>query len=317
MNLHDVVTIEKPANGTPDKRLTDNLKASVDHAKAVAHMRANHEFLGIGYYTQEYKSLEAIEKQIDKVLQRSQFEYLVKQGGIPKEFLTGNALSKAAVTPKATLEAIRQLVDDFSMIAMPYDYLDDRAINSESYEMREKIREYADQLAKWFNVYVVSPVSNYSIADHISSEDMPIYASPASSQAFMAIQMSVPMFRELRAEQEAARKETYRITEQLQRRIDHLETQVKSLAAQVKQVHETVERQRAEEVRRAQAAARLAAYVPADPMLFAFPKKLSIIKDDGMAILGPCWGPDFDEILAKVAGRKLVAGQRKLLGAAW
>jgi hypothetical protein len=50
-----------------------------------------------------------------------------------------------------------------------------------------------------------------------------------------------------------------------------------------------------------------------DPLMFAVPDGVDPSTDNGWAILGPCWGPDFDEIVFTAIGRKIIPDQRKLL----
>lgn len=49
-----------------------------------------------------------------------------------------------------------------------------------------------------------------------------------------------------------------------------------------------------------------------EPMMLAFPASRTV-RDDGWAAIGPCWGPDFEDIVLAAAGLAGKPGQRARL----
>jgi hypothetical protein len=63
---------------------------------------------------------------------------------------------------------------------------------------------------------------------------------------------------------------------------------------------------------KAAAAYAVASFSAVDPLIFAI-RKGEKITGDTTAIIGPCWGPDFSEVLLEVSGLEVIANQRKKL----
>jgi len=52
-------------------------------------------------------------------------------------------------------------------------------------------------------------------------------------------------------------------------------------------------------------------FIQYDPMLIAMSPSSSINDNNGIAFIGPCWGPDFDDIVLPSLGLKKVEKQRE------
>lgn len=106
-------------------------------------------------------------------------------------------------------------------------------------------------------------------------------------------------------------------------RLDSVEVELQNLARRLGEMQRAEEkRQRQVAVERAAAVAREAAmaaritavrnFIPYDPMMIALPSDKDI-HSDAVAVVGPCWGPDFDDVIAVARGYKRIPGQRKMI----
>jgi hypothetical protein len=180
----------------------------------------------------------------------------------------------------------------------------------------------AEAQAQNHRVYLICPITYYSLTHHVAStNDYPIYAG-VHSQAFMGINISIPMFRQLsrKITEIEARQTASEI------RLDMVETELQNLARRIEEI-ERAEEQRQRELALARLAAERAAaetariraverFIPYDPLAIAIPTTTDV-SGDALCVVGPCWGPDFDAVVAEARGYKRVKGQRKLLSARW
>ena len=147
---------------------------------------------------------------------------------------------------------------------------------------------------------------------HVEAEkDLPIYAPSSVRQAFMAIEMSLPMFRMIKRTQDADRQRTQEALSTMQSELTSLGRRVDDLAKSVAQAAQEAAAAAAESAKLRAAVAELEAerFQLLDPVLLAIDPAVGI-GGAGFAFIGPAWGPDFDEIVAKALLLKAVSGQR-------
>ncbi len=230
---------------------------------------------------------------------------------------------KLAQTPTTRVEKVRAVCDALGFIVFPLEYLDDRSFqsaNDNGYYVKQSVERFKEALGGTFHLYVVGPVGHYSVDKHVKSTsgaDLPIYAPTSSSQAFMAIQMMIPMFRAMRADI-AELKSDYR---EQDRRMAKVEQEVAALKTRVTRLEADVIAQREAatlQTRRIELASLTRTrWYAEEPLVIAVPKDVDVQSGKGVAFMGPCWGPEFDENVLIALGVNVIEGQRKSLPKVW
>jgi hypothetical protein len=136
----------------------------------------------------------------------------------------------------------------------------------------------------------------------------------------MGVNMAIPMFRNLVAQI----NELNNRQRETDKRVGMLDTEVKNLARRVEQLHQIIEG----DLKAGFAAKALASndkeakkpigeqpVIADDPMLLAVPKNADVTISKADAIVGPCWGKDFQDVVILLNGWKKRKGQREMLAA--
>ena len=187
--------------------------------------------------------------------------------------------------PKSTTVHARKLADRIGFLIMPYAYLHDNF--APGYSERQEI----ELLGKYFDLYVMAPICAYSLDRHIKSEeDLPIHVPQDASQAFMALSMSVPVFRSMQRQLSDMRDHIRDYHD----KINNLSKDVKALKNRVNELTDQVIEARAE---RAQTKEREKAtetlsnwmYKNPDPLVLGL-GSTKTIHDKCLVMVGPAWG---------------------------
>lgn len=285
-----------------------------------------------GTYSIQPDESAALSKMFDRIsgnLRKQRAEILVVDAELPPDLVKMNnandLLSKASGSPKASLQSLRDVAEKIGFPIFPDEYLDDRSITHESYELQQAVREFRG-LKEWFDIYVIGPISHYSVRKHVEApEDKPLFAPTALSQALLALSLSIPMFRTLFADMKGMKQDMRNLQNDMDARHKRTEQELQNLAGRVSMLEAEVARAKREEaIRRAEEAARKkreeelariraleeARWTREEPLMFAVPKGTDVRTGKGFAILGPCWGPDFDDLVFTALGIKKIDGQR-------
>lgn len=199
--------------------------------------------------------------------------------------------------PRTTTADARTIADRVGFLVMPFEYLSGKY--APPYSQQNDIEKLTD-----FSLYVMAPISAYSLAKHIAGKDAPIHVPEDAAQAFLALSMSVPVFRAMQRQLEELREHVRDYRE----RVHALEGDVASLKARMDDLTTQVARQRAEqaavkvEQERQTQAIRNWMLSASDPLILALPEGKTI-RDDCLAIVGPAWGELPMEIV-KILGLK-------------
>ena len=235
---------------------------------------------------------------------------------LPKKILDemkDEPMSLAARSPRIQLKEVRRIADVLGFMVLPWEYLQKSTYENVEHRTNRAIRGFVHNLQSKMNVYVLAPISCYSVWQHIQAkEDKDIYTSMEYEQAFMALSMAIPAFRGMQVQidslgdrlsdveknQSHIRKEI----ENLQKRVDILE---KRAEAQMREQALAAAKEKESKLIR-----EIDSVIAEDPLLFAFSKE-GQITDNIEAIVGPCWGEDFDDIVCEVLGFTKQGNQRK------
>ncbi len=252
-------------------------------------------------------------------LQERRLSILQLTEGLPVKLQEpDDVLTKIAQTPRVALSHLRAIADQLGYCIIPHEYMTPKAYESEDYDTKKAIQGFARELKPIFDTYVLTPVHYYDINAHIrAAQDLPMFTSTMVANAFMAISFVIPALRGIVQDlknlqgkveniDERLHGATTRI-EEMQRRIVTLEHHVES---QRRAIVETYARAEAAEKapKRAEAAV-----LARDPLLLGVKKGIDVSTAEYPAIIGPCWGPDLDDLLCKALKLEEVDGQRKKL----
>jgi hypothetical protein len=314
MNLHDIVPTEKRI----PKFKPTQVRAAIKTADQVIQLNAIRERGDLS--REDSRSLGVIIDKLGESFTTQRRDIADSAGALPEALwvTTGDPLTQFARSPRVALSSLRDLADAFGFVILPWGYF--TGTGKATSAVMQSIDAFVDEaeLDDRFIPYVLCPVTYYNLERHVAADDdLPIY--PGSfGHAFMGINMSIPMFRQL-----ARRVGTLEAKAQnTSIRLDSVETELANLARRLGEIQRAEERrQREAAIAREQAreaaalASKLAAvrqFIPYDPMLIAIPSDKDI-HSDAIAVVGPCWGPDFDDVVAVSRGYKRIPGQRKMI----
>lgn len=195
-------------------------------------------------------------------------------------------LNTITASPRAELAHLRALADTLGFLIIPFGYLDPRSYAEESHEIQYAIRGFNDILSSKFLIYALCPLEHYSLERHIANaENTPFHVPKEYAQAFMALDMCLPIFRSMQSDISKMREDISVLSKKLELNI------------------------RAQQEREERARMHMR-----DPMLIAVPKGESL-QGNGRAIIGPAWGPDIEEILLRSYKLTVKPMQRKMIEA--
>lgn len=269
---------------------------------------------------EEQQALRSLEKKGIRDLDTKVIKLAMENGGaeVPEIIIQQNSIgAKIAQTPQADLAELRRIADLLGFLIIPFEYLHPDSYSQESYNMQATIKTFSQQVEKWFTPYVVTPPVFYNVEAHASAEtDLPIYSGPLTSQAMMALSMSMPMFRSLLRNLKSLAQNNREIQQQLQgvqQEISGIKSRLVALETYVEQqiqIQVQAERQRQAAAAAAEAAAtRMLQY---EPMLIGIPKGQNVHANCNV-LVGPCWGPDFEDIVFTALQLRKVKDQRAAL----
>lgn len=280
-----------------------------------------------------------LNKEVIKKIDDSRRKFLDKFGYLPTQIQNSIEINKPyynhpfiveksdwltdlSKTPKIKGSDVKEIVDKFNFIAIPFECLNEKSFENETYSMRQSIRNFNNKLKGDYDVYVITPIEYYSLEKHVkkNTEEKSIYAGQ-HSMVFTSIIINVPMFRtilnsmadntedinSLRNENKQINKSLEQINTSLlnlQRQVDKQQTQL--IQQQIQLKDQEMKQERFQEMM-----LRII-----DPVMIAFKIGVDINSDefdDELCYVGPCWGPDFDEKVSLALDIKVYENQRKKL----
>lgn len=251
-----------------------------------------------------------------------------------------DTLARMDKTPRAMKSSLMEISAQAKMTVMPFEYLNPKSYSNESRDMKRSIEKFnAAAPEVGMQVAVIAPLRHYSILHHIKAKD------PNGSiigndyqQHFDMMSMIMPMllmvsdrldFLELSTDDLRKRMDAMDAQmKQVARSIESMQVQLKRLEDRVSELQRQQAEQRIAEIKGQQEAESIRSEVSRsssydswfriyEPLMFAYPKNKDLTSaEDFPCFIGPCWGPDFDDILAAVLDVKKVSGQRNRLSSA-
>lgn len=320
-NLSDVVPFRKDVTPTGDSQAVRTATKWQEGSDAVSNLRKMVNILGDVQRDEQAALRCMFERWEERTIQKA-LEALGENGHLPAHLRKNPVVTRLANLPTVNMAELRAVIDVLDMTIMPWEYLHSSAYEKESWELRGAINQFAKEAGTTFHVYVAAPVQYYDVTRHVAAEeDKPIYAGQRVAPAFLAMGMALPLFRTIKRDLSAVMDRTNGLSQ----RVSQAEQQIQQLSARVAQLQTQVERQQAEQIRlnlrQAQMEAELtaakarASFMAYEPMMVALPKNRTVL-DDGYAIVGPCWGPDFEAIVMTALNLRKYPHQRTTLAQA-
>jgi hypothetical protein len=218
-------------------------------------------------------------------------------------------LTHASKQKKGSLSNLREIADKLGFVIAPYMYVRDEVLNlartpktlrgkrgDKSYYINPAIA-FNDKLSEHFDVHVLGPLSIYDINKHVTSKDQAQMYWDTSNPVIASVEMVLPALHALNSR-----------VSKVENRVESVEDSVGKMSAQLdkleQQIAEDKKREAMEKRSMAERIAKLEArqFAARDPLIFAVEKGTDISTADTFAILGPCWGEDFDDIVLASLG---------------
>jgi len=329
MKLADVVTLTKSPRWT--KKITSD-DEQTQNALEVRKRFDNADTLFEFANGEETSSLKSLQKKLSTRFNVLRSGILLDKHSLPKVLWSDDGddtLTKAAKAPRIQLSEAREIADKLGFVIVPFEYLDPRSFEDESTELKKAIKAFDAKLSDMYDIYVLAPVHHYSIAKHVrATSDLKIYPGKPCEQAFLAIDMAIPVFRSIFLNLDQLRNQAEETAEHVNRNaaaINANKQEMKNLSRRVDTLQKQVERRRADAIIEATKQEKLRnelrelrardSFMAYEPMMLAIPKDCGV-EADVPAIVGPCWGPDFEEIVLTALDMRKIEGQGEMLDAA-
>lgn len=275
---------------------------------------------GVDFRYHDRNTLQETIVRARNKLDQVRLEHINKSGTLPEVLMgsltdTGlwtdnDILTRAAKAPKMWLKDVRDAADRLGFVAMPFEALDTRSYKNDR-EFSQVVPTFDRYLNPFFDIFAVAPPSYYSFEQHIQAASDAIIYTRRHEQAFMAVSMMLPTIRAMREEIKDQRSQGNALTKTVQ----SLKVQLADLEARFEAYAKEQARQKAaEQSRLVELEAQIAAtrFTAWEPMLLALPEGQHFATAE-WAIVGPCWGPDFEALAMELLGFNKIEGQRQNL----
>lgn len=311
-NLSDIVPFITPSENI---QCTSSVRTAIEVANAWTTV---FRFIPRVYMESEREYLPYVmSKQFSDMLYSERVKSLIEYGRLPKEIIGNDKLSILASSPKAHLHDLRMIADKLGFLIIPIQFMHPQATASETWETKSAVKQFSDfNNTKSFTVYVLCPPSYYYLKAHVQAEkDIQIYVGKPNEQAFMAVGMTIPMFRSIHKDIQEMKNDA----RQLSSRQNNLEIEMTNLATRIASLEKAFEHSQREAALTSVKSVKIRAAIESEPSFMAYeplaflmPTERTLTSETEV-FLGPCWGPDFPAILLEMIALEKIKEQRELL----
>jgi hypothetical protein len=322
MILADVVKLSK----SPSQKIPSGLRS--DYQSLVD--QKNRVFDAL---SKTYGAIDTIEQKNRKNIEKNQFlhnriDFFYKMGTLPSDLQLdkNDPLSLASKSPRIDLKELRETAETLDFVLIPFEYMTKAAYEGESKSTKNSIEKFNEEMSRIGSVYTLCPSNCYDLYKHVlAKKDLPVFSS-SKNQFLQAVTTLVPIHRVTFSAINALQEKTEKIattfetqmnsmSKEFTNRIDEITSQNRLRLAeriQQRELNSQVNTKKAgQELQKL--AEQIKVFIPADPLMFMVPKDINILSDNASCVVGPCWGPDFDDIVFSILGFKKVEGQRELI----
>lgn len=303
--------------------LSPNLATGTENAKYVVELKDRKEFLE--QINEEFNLLDfdhraKLNDVVDFVGSKyiTAKNYLLRDTGtLPDNLIDKNdPLSLAVHCPKINLKEIRRIADKLDFVFIPYQYLKD---HDKSEKEQALIDAFVAKLPKVFNPYVLCPIELYDLNLHVESEvDFPVYTPSGFAQTFTAVSIVMPVFKDIKNEVSQIKDNIGEMKKEYENRFMNIKIQLTNINNKIEALTRQIEadkkakliqESKIKDLENRLSNARMFAI---EPLLVGVPNNCDLTENKN-CIVGPCWGPDFDDIVFEVLGLKKIQKQREKL----
>jgi hypothetical protein len=252
---------------------------------------------GLGRYV--YRDNDLLKNAAFKLVSRGA-ELAMAGHALPR----GTSDSFDLIKGRSTVQNARSLADQIGFGIFPWSLV--RGPYRPPHQFFEPLKTWSSARCV---IYIMAPVDAYDLKEHIEhpERDLPMFVPSDARQAFMALGMSIPVFRSLQEQINSLRdkmRDYYDRIQAIERDVGKLHERVTALGKAV--AEERIQRVRAEKTR-VEPLTRWYSSV-SDPLALILPPGNDIEDLDSPLLVGPAWGGDLPAELVR-----LVTGKPKLL----
>ena len=277
----------------------------------------------------ENRNRDSIEK--NRFLHK-RLDFFNKVGVLPNDLSIdkNDPLSLASKSPRVDLNELRKTAETLDFVLIPFEYMRNAAYEAESDSTKNIINNFNKEMSRIGTVYTLCPTNCYDVFKHVLAEkDLPVFGS-SKNYFLQSLSALLPIHRITFAAINSLQKQVAKIGEktdnldnqlasistEFSRRIDEIASQNRLRLAE--KINERESRKQANSKESLATLKDLASQVQSfitafEPLMFMVPAGIDILSDNASCIVGPCWGPDFDDIVFTIFGFKKIVGQREFV----
>ena len=335
INLYDIIpiqTINKRVNKEKEEKISEfvKIKSSILDLKTQLN-----SFFNTTEIYEVLKKADEKNRTLTK-LYNLRKEFLIKYNYLPTEMENTTELDPSSYSSNVLVDKkdiltklsnssvisgsdVKSITDKFGFVTIPYECLNEKSFEKESWDIRSEIKNFVNGLKDTFDIYVITPIEYYSLENHVyqNTKEKQIYSGQHST-VFTSVIINIPMFRsilntvsDLGDSVDTIKGEISGIKTSLVQ----IQTTLQNIQRQVdRQQRQLVEQQQKAEEERVKFEAMVLRMI--DPVMIAVKKDIDINSDEfdeACCFVGPCWGPDFDERLSMALDLKIIKNQRSKL----
>jgi hypothetical protein len=212
-----------------------------------------------------------------------------------------DTFAMASKLQKSTTQELRRIADKLGFIIVPFTYVTNPIITmAENKDLINPVLEFNESMCNTFDIFILGPISIYDMSKHISSKGDKILYWDLSNPTISAVEMILPALRELSKRVSTIEEKVNSLEES----VGQMTTQLENLERQIAENKLAIAQEAKENAALSKRLTDIKAqsFSRRDPLVFAVPKETNIREDNTFAILGPCWGEDFEDIVLESLG---------------
>ena len=277
-----------------------------------------------------YGNMDTAINNVKKSSRTDRYDFFKENGFLPKEVEEKNYITiskrwgkgvvmdttylqdfmcKLDQTPKAQLSNMKDIGEKLNLSIMPFKYASEN-----SYRYEQDVKSFAHECRlNDYDCYMLGPINYLDVWKCITDKEelSQMWANEKHQSILDAVSLSIPSFKNVLNRIEALEESVDSCKSDslnLQKQIDNVcdrvnanERKLLKMEAEQKQLQKEFERVEKEQAK--QIELYKTSWISLDPILFAVPKGSDIIFDDDQTVfLGPCWGPEFPDLMAELKG---------------
>lgn len=221
--------------------------------------------------------------------------------------------------PRGRIQQIRELCETLGLVIIPYEYAcytrikqdrypEQKYHDASPYELADNFNECtkANKMTSW----MIAPVQYYSIENNVKNMEYDFFVPSSATQAFMALKLVMPLLIRTISQVDklsSTVREHGIDIDSLRKTVNEQQKQINGIQKQLeieRQNRIDAERRHRKQMEEKQKEVEeLIRFMMFDPLMIAVPSSVKDINSyEGNVILGPCWGPEIEPLVANLLG---------------